>query len=397
MDLIINQHPAGLNPGRISILFNFYCMKNLVILIAVCILISSSSCKRTSNWENNIENGDGLIAVFPQLQYASVNVFFADSNLLVNPNGILWLKDLLIIKDSNKELLSVYNNKNKEFMCKMITQGKGPHEFMSVNIHAYCADTLMVSSIVGERKNIYLYSYNSIKNCQAHPERIITLTYQNVADKISKCIVFHDNIISSGQFAEGVFHEFGLDGKFNRNFDTYPKINNSMEFNNYHLGHVFGYNTSFAINDSQSKFASTDRNSLTIHKYDAKKDDYVKTFFVQWHVPEVPNTSTDEKGNNVTIRSASGCIVGSGDLVSMGGLLYTPFSSSTIKNAMKSHSENIFDMLLCFNWDGNPISIIQLDKKICYNLITDVDETNLYSIQVDEKTGFKQIVQISIN
>lgn len=372
-------------------------MRIFIVLPIVAIIIGFSSCNGKNNWTKNINNADELIANFSKVKSASINEFVTDSNQLINPNGILWLKDLLIIKDAGKELLSIYNIRSKEFMCKMISQGKGPHEFMSVNVYGYCSDTLMVSSIVGERKNIYLYSYKSIKKCQTHPDRIITLSYQNVADKISNYIVFQNKILSSGQFGEGVFHEFGLDGKYKRNFDRYPKIHNSMEYNNYHLGHVFGYNTSFAINESKSKFASTDKNSLTIYKYNVKNNEYLKSFFVQWHVPEVPTTSTDEKGNNVTIRSASGCIVGSGDLVSMNGFLYTPFSSSTIMDAMKSASENIFDMLLCFDWNGQPISIIKLDKKICYNLITDDDETNLYSIRVDENTGFKQIVQIKIN
>lgn len=372
-------------------------MKNIIVLPIFIIIIGLFSCKRTGNWMNNIKDANELITAFSQVQNASVNNFLSDSSTLINPYNIFRIKDLMIITDIGQKLLTVYNNDSKELMGKMISHGRGPHEFMSVNVHGYCEDTLMVTSIIGERKSIYLYSYNSIKKYQAHPDRIIYLGYQNVADKISKCIVFRNKIICSGQFAEAVFHEFDLNGKFKRNFDTYPKIYNSMEFNNYHLGHVFGYNTSFAINDSQSKFASTDRNSLTIHKYDAKKDEYIKTFSVQWHVPVVPTTTTDEKGNHETIRSADGCIVGSGDLVSMGGFLYTSFSSSTISDAMKNPTPNHYDMLLCFNWEGDPVSIVKLDKKICHNLITDDKETKLYSMRVDEKTGFKKIVQISLN
>ena len=372
-------------------------MKNFSLLLIPIFLIIFCSCKETGSWAKNIKDANEFIAAFSEVQNASVNNFLSDSSTLINPYNIIRIKDLMIITDIGQKLLTVYNNDSKELIGKMISHGRGPHEFMSINVHGYCEDTLMVTSIIGERKSIYLYSYNTIKECQAHPQRIINLDYQNVADKISKCMVLRNNIICSGQYAEGVFHEFDLNGKFKRNFDTYPKINNSMEYNNYHLGHVFGYNTSFATNDSQSKFASTDRNSLTIHKYDAIKDEYIKTFYVQWHVPEVPTTTTDEKGNNSTIRSADGCIVGSGDLVSMGGFLYTPFSSSTISDAMKNPTPNNFDMLLCFNWEGDPVSIVKLDKKICYNLITDDKETMLYSMRVDEKTGFKEIVQIKLN
>ena len=288
----------------------------------------------------------------------------------------------------------VYNMDNKKFICRMISVGKGPNEFLRADAFRFDENSVMFLDMY--RNKVQIFSLDNIGNCDVTPYKKFKLLRKNTGDVVYSCFYFNNFLIGSGLFKKDRFCIFSIDGVAHKTFGDFPEVKFNGEYDNYHLGYVFSSIVDFGSNSQSKKIAYTSNNSLSIYSYSAKKDEFNKTFDVQWYIPKIKE-ATYNNGKPSVLQFGNGLTIGAGNLAVTKKYLFFPFSKNEYIDSYKLGYADYFGYIFVMDWDGNPIARLKLDKRIMFPLEIDKEEQYLYSTHTDLETGLPQIVRFDIS
>jgi hypothetical protein len=367
-------------------------MKKLIIFI---LFTSLMSCKNTPDkWETKVKNVQDMLNSFHKEIEIKAEVFIDDSVHLSNPFTLKIIKNFLLIENmlnGDGKLISVYNMSSKQYVGEFLSKGRGPNEFLHVTLCRYYADTIMALDVF--RKEAQLFSINKIQKCDQLPDRKFRFRICEKADQINQCLWLDDKLICSGQFMQGRVQCFDSNGRFIKYFGTYPKVSYNGSLDNYHLGYVYGTDTSFASNVKQDKFAFSERYAFCI--YEKTQYSFNKLFEAHWNIPKIYEASY--KNDKPYVVRSGDDMVGSGNIAASEKYFFAPFSEYNYRDIMKQGIENYYGYILVLDWNGNPIAKLKLDKEIHFPLEIDDKGKYLYSIHTDLQSGFSQIVRFNLS
>lgn len=365
------------------------------LIIGIFILILCTDKKKSAECVNEIVDIDDMFNSFKKEIDVKVEVFLNDTVQLRKPFLFKICKDYIIIYDKDDSTFySVYDMQKKVFICRFLRRGRGPDEYLQPSINNFGEDSIMVVDKMSS-SNIAIYSIGKIIKGDNLPDRIIKLEKADEGDVIKTCFFFNNSLLVTGQFIRGRYHIFNLNGGIQKIFGSYPTVNSKVDYDNLHLGYIFGSSETIQSNSQYSKIACITKSALTIFNYDNKVDSFNRTFNLKWYTPEIME-ATYKNGKPYVLRRGNGAKIGAGNLAANDKYLFFPFSKYEVQEIIKQGVHDYYGYIFVTDWNGNPLARLKLDKRIHFPLEIDVKGTHLYSTHVDPKSGFAQIVKIDI-
>ncbi len=358
-----------------------------ILYIIICFV--AFSCKRQP--ENEIKTIDEVLKYFNKTIKVKAENFLSDTLTLMNPFDFKIFNDVLLVEEIVKvdnNIFSVYDIHNQKLIGKFLKLGKGPNEFLGARIFPWRNDSLMVLKVFS--RECQIFSHSKIKSCNNLPDRKIIFQSPNKGEQIDQCFFFNNNIITSGQFKNGVFNIYNTSGQYIKTIGQYPSVNYSKSIDNYELGYIFGPTYSFIGNNDKliayiyhAGFSITDKNLNESSK-------------IIWNKPLI-GEATYKDGKPIVSQKGQGLMLGAGDITANNKYIFISFSKYDFYSSMKLGIENEYDYILISDWKGNPIGKFELDNPIKGSLEIDTSGNYLYAMRVDIKTGFPQIIRYNIS
>jgi hypothetical protein len=370
--------------------------KYRILTIVICLNLVLA-CHNEKGWISRIKTPQEFINIFPQEFEINAEVFIDDTINLLNPFSVEILGNLLWVKNpgtSSNKLISVFDINSKDYLGDLLKKGNGPYEHNNSICHNISKDSLFVLEFYSKRAS--LFSVEKVRNLDDTPDRVINIKTKNLSENIYRTISFNNSFICSGEFAQGRFNTFSLNGYSLQMFGKYPDINFNDTISNYHLGNLFGSNLWFCSNLNNSRLAAINKYSLTLFDFNQKDESFTEYFNIQWWKPKIANAGS-LKGRVFVLRNAAEEYLGAGTIITKDEYLLFPFSKFSVADVFKSGTENEYNYILVMNWEGTPVARFELDKSISSSLALDNEGNYLYSIHTDTHTGFKQIVRFNMN
>jgi len=365
---------------------------SIIILLHVVL-----ACENKRDWTTQLNTPQEFINIFPQEFKINAEIHIDDTINLLNPFSVETLGSLLWVRNqgtSGTKLISVFDINSKEYIGDMLNKGNGPSEYNNCAFHNITKDTVLVLGFYTKRAS--LFSVEKLRNLDQTPDRVFKINTENKEESIYKTISFNNRLIASGEFKQGRFISYSLNGNPLNKFGKYPEINFNDTISNYHLGNLFGSNLWFCSNMDNSRLAAINRSSLILFDFNQKDESFTESFNVEWWKPEIVNAGS-LNGKIFVARNAKGAFYGAGSIVTKGEYILFPFSKFSVADVFKSGTENRYNYILVMDWEGTPIARFALDKSISSSLSLDNEGNYLYSIHTDMQTGFKQIVRFNVH
>ena len=218
-----------------------------------------------------------------------------------------------------------------------------------------------------QTKNYYKSSIDSfLKNPDFRPAKSILFN-----SEIKKLNAFNDSVfVAEGSFGNCRLALYNEKGLLLNTILKYPEIDQANTKEYLRLA----YQGKFSLKPNDMKFAYMTYNSSNIgfYKIEGKEIHLIKEIFLQNPLKEL--TSSGDLKACVPLKD---CKVGYSDIFSTQKFLYALYSDEKVLNN-KSKSSDI----LVYDWNGNPIKILKLDKKVSFICVSENDSI-LYAISND--------------
>ncbi len=365
---------------------------SIIILLHVVL-----ACENKRDWTTQINTPQEFINTFPLEFGLSAEVHINDTINLLNPFSVETLGSLLWVKNqgtSGTKLISVFDINSKDYIGDMFKKGNGPSEYNYSRCYNISKDTMLVLGFYTKKAS--LFSAEKLRNLDQTPDRVFKINTENKEENIYKTISFNNRLIASGEFEQGRFTTYSLNGNPLQKFGEYPSINFNDTISNYHLGNLFGANLWFCSNRDNSKLATSSKYSLSLYDFSAKNDSFTEYFNVEWWKPEIVNAG-NLRGKVFVGRTTRGDYKGAGSMVTKGEYILFPYSQYSVADIIKNGIENYYNYIMVMDWESTPLARFKLDKSISSSLSIDNEGNYLYSIHTDMETGFKQIVRFNVH
>ena len=371
-------------------------LNNFILIIVLFMFISCKGEKNNSGWESEVEDINELFNSFEEETNVQTEIFLNDTVNLLRPFYFRICQNFLIVRDSDDSTyLSIYDIETKSFLKRFLKKGKGPNEYLNPYFNNFGEDSIMVLD-ASMASTISIFSVNSILVGNNTPDRIIHLKKDKDQDITNKCFFVNNSLIGTGLFDSGRYCIYDLNGNILKKFGSFPKVISRVNYDNYHLGYIFSSREVIRGNSQFTKIASVAQSSFSIYSYDNKIEAFDQSFSLNWYTQEI-GEATYKDGKPYVARNGVGAKIGAGDLVVNDKYLFFPFSKDEFIELVKQGIHDYYGYIFIFDWDGNPVAKLKLDKRIQFPLEFDSNGKKLYSTHIDTKTGFAQIVSIDVS
>ena len=371
--------------------------KNLIHALFITLLgITLISCKKMPDWQHVIKTPADLLNVFNNEYLIESEIWLNDTSILIDIFDIQFTEGLVIIKVNHppdQYHFQVFNFTTKEFIGKFIKRGRGPFEYVNCQPFNYKNDTIAILDYL--QPNLCLYSTKNIKELNEKPNKCIQFKSNDKFDAITKIFFFNNNIICTGIFTNDMYKVFDIHGNYQFGFGRAWEYQSKDTLSNPHIGTLFSGCSHFLSTKEQNKLAVG--NSFGLKIFDYCPDNIIKfseIFTVQWSIPPVVDNGF-HSGKPFVSRSATEYI-GAGRFVSVGDLIFFPFSTLSIAESVSKGIINEYNYMVIIDWEGNPVAKLKLDKPIFSTLQKDLNLEYLYAKHTDIETGFPQVIRFSI-
>jgi hypothetical protein len=354
------------------------------------------SCNKKTDWQQNISTPADLINTFINEIEIESEVWIKDTLILMDIFDIQFIEGLTLIKVNHppdQYHFQVFNFNTREFIGKYIKRGKGPYEYINCLSFRYKNDTIVI--LDWHQSNLCFFSANNINGLNDKPNNCIQFKFADKGDAITKLIFFNNYLICTGIFSNDINKVFDIYGNYLFGFGRSWEYLSKDTLSNPHIGTLFGGCVHFLSNMDQDKLAIGNSFGLKIFDYCPDNIlEFSEIFTVQWSIPPVVDNGF-HSGKPFVSRSATEYI-GAGRFVSVGDLIFFPFSTYSIAESVSKGIINEYNYMVIIDWEGNPVAKLKLDKPIFSMLQKDLNEEYLYAKHTDIETGFPQVIRFSI-
>jgi hypothetical protein len=344
-------------------------MKNQLIPIALVTMILCSCGKENESALNLFAGKDAIQLV--------ANSSHFEKDALANPYLIMKIDSFIIVHDMYEmQHFSVFNAVSGKYLTRFGNIGNGPGELLTGNVLSIYRKNLYSFDI--PRRYIFKYNVEALINDEAsRPETVGKFAdipdayFSRILPVDSACFLGGGVYKSQYQHLlmneKGEITDYGID-----------IFNKQESFNDVYK---FLSNQGILVNHpDRAKFVYSVSNSSNIDFFEVTDQKLHPTKSYRLHNPAFKNENIGRESYSIEYKDDA--IIGYIDLSSTHEYVYALYTDRT--RIDKNGRENPYasNIILVFDWDGNPDKIYQLDREVYYIA---VDENNkiLYALLKD--------------
>ncbi|MDR2909960.1 MAG: TolB-like 6-bladed beta-propeller domain-containing protein [Bacteroidales bacterium] len=335
-------------------------MKKILLSIVVSIFIVLVSCKNDKVL---------LSSLFPDNEIYHLKELNYPEDSILKPDFIYSFGDFILLSEPKSDyLLSSYNIKTKE-LNRFITKGNGPEELLDVQqIGSFKNDnTFFAKSTFTENMFVFESVDNKIHKLSATP----------IPDNIVSLCTDGDLLIYSkyGDYRYSVY---------NNSNKSKIEFGDSIVYNNFSQNMISRTLQGLCTNSTEKKtiaWFSIYGDAYEIYDYSDLSDIKNTKQVLSW-LPsvtaqrEIPVMNTDTK-------------LGVPSVTSSDKYIYALYSENTLMDAATLQDDVFFcKKILVFDWEGNPVKILQIDKEL-RSISFNKQQKIIYGIGKDENANLR--------
>ena len=331
-------------------------------IIFLFIVFSLYSCKNKS---------DDILSLFND-KYKEIHQIQSipcDSFIISQDGDMLLSGDRIVMLDPNSQFhFILFDKKNARFIKRFVPKGNGPEEFLYIkNFQVKDDSTLLLFEPF--KKKMTEYTFNNDKNTEY--DYSLKAVEWTEADPLYAIKTENYFVLTNCQ-EEGFFSLCDKNGKKIGAFFSYP-AKNAQESSYDNVYKAFAYQGGVLSRPQSDQFVYFSYNAPIVQFYHAKNDSIVK---IKEHLFRYVDYKIDGETSAMNAQAPFGFLTG----YATRRYVYLPYSGKSTKE--KGSSASTGEKILVFDWEGNPVSCIQLDIPI-RGICVDENDKQMWAIGFD--------------
>lgn len=349
-------------------------MKKVFYLLVLCLFFSCSNSK---------ENNHTLTGLFADRHHAISDEMPLDFDSIRNPYMILCINQCIVFADIfQPDFMTVFNEKSGKYIGNFLAKGNGPNEFVHLSSMQRVGEKLFLWDSGKSNMAFIEMNKDSLENYKCrfipiHQDSIFISAFQVFA-------LDEDYFVSSGVIKGHRFAILDKKGEPIAYFGEYPESDSEKEKSDVEL--ALSNQCSYAYQPEKQILVVGNGMGENIQFYDLANK-YSPRLIKEYNFSS-PQYKMDGEGSVIYQKEN---IIGFTDLLPHSDYCIGFFSGETLKDPGKYGSNK----LLFFDWEGNPVKMINLEDT--YSNITINEEGNrVYLLGKDPQTGDFKIYTITV-
>ena len=350
------------------------------ILILGFILLLSQSCSK--------KNPDSMLQLFPKEAEIRGTIMPIKENLLGHPMELINIDSLLIIVEFGSDTwLNIISSKTGRQINTCLTLGKGPTDVQYLKQISVYNNTKFFDIYDSQTRKLHTYYIDSILN-DREITPIKTSSFEFAANKFFDILKYKSNFISTGIIWDGKYAILDSAGNTVNVCSNYPADPKHPHVDYDILGMAYQGTLKTKPNGKRMVWAGYSSDMFEIYEIEDHQLNIIKNYCYDLPIYE------EERGGmgGFSASPLSNSKRAFNDMDVTEKYIYTLYSGRSreecdIETAIKGNT------ILIFDWDGNPIKNLKLDRLI--NRFT-VSSDNKFIYAIAE-TPYPVIVKYPIN
>lgn len=347
-------------------------MKHIYYFIIPFLLLSMSCSEREKKFHDSI---------FSNTLELSQSDFNIDEKDLAQIEGIHCNDSILIVLDFHSgDSYTIFDINSGKVIRRFGAIGQGPDE-IPLGTYGYIEDKYFYL-FYDQIGYIGKYSIDSVCNtkCILHPHRLAK--YQLEETQLSRAISLNDSIFLGAGTYKSKFQYVLFDKKNNIiDYDVEIYNSNNKEFNKYHKFLSNQGNLKKRPNKNQFVYSLNFSSNLDFVEIDNNKIHLIKS--LHFGNPNYQPVSNDNLNRVIPSKDN---IIGYLDICATEEYIYALYADKKIFTDNKSNDYNS-DIILVFDWSGNPVKKLKLNKKAFYICVNEKNK-RLYAAVTNKTFGW---------
>lgn len=355
---------------------------SFLFIIVLSGIVFYYSCSKQSDLQNSPTE------LFHSVQNLKSTTLIS-GDILKNTEQILLLDSLLIIHDkvevgNDYFLYSVFDLNNESILGYFGREGRGPEEYYFPSFMSRISGNKSkfgIHNSVQSQFNVIEISYSSNRQLNISESKFeISPNYFRIGKS-------GNNFVGTGRFQDGRYAISNDQGKITKVYGDYP-FQNELHLNNFSAGMAF--QSRFAFHYEGNKAVSATSASANLEILELTNGELKTISKHHSYPPQFEDQSQSEEFISVVWDTDN--YWGYHNIDVSYKYIYALYSGRKIGD-----SDRFFygDKILVFDWNGNPIIQLNLDKEVS-DITVSKDDTGIYGITTDEESGESEIIYFQI-
>lgn len=287
---------------------------------------------------------------------------------------IYCVDNLLIAYDvDNTFLFSITDMSKKVMLSKFGKLGQGPNEILGMVTATSVINKNTISFFEPNKSILYTINYEDTTN----PVLTEVISVKEIGMIMTLTPLSSDLFIATGIFEQGRYMLLDKSGKvISYNFD-YPSFSNDEIFTNAHKAMAF--QGELTVRPDGKRFFSTCEDSEVFEIIELTQNNKLNKLF-QFH-GELGNFKPEGDGiNSVSAAVSRNSKMKFIDSCCTQKYIYLLYSDRVIGDNL--YNAYLANKVLVFDWDGNPVKLLNLDTDVS-NIAINEDDRYMYGYNID--------------
>lgn len=357
-------------------------MKNRIILLISIVTIALCSCNKTNQSAMDLFVDKEEIKLFMDSLY-----FEKDS--LAKPYLLTVIDTFLLVHDVyDMKHFTVFNTMSRKCVTRFGNIGIGPGELSIGNVLSVRKKAIYSFDI--PRRYIFKYNLNDFINEDKSIPKTIAKFEHIPETHLSRVISVGDSCFLGGGVYKSKYQHLLFDEKGNILDYGIETFHHQESFDNMYK---FLSNQGILISHPEkNKHVYTVKNSANIDFIEIENK---KLKLVKSHRLNDPQFKNEDLGkDSYSIDYDKNTVIGYMDVAPAHNFVYTLYADKSIVNKNGKYNSRSSDIVLVFDWEGNPIKKYKLNKEVYY-ITVDEDKNIIYAL-LQDKDFFWNIVSFNI-
>ena len=356
-------------------------MKNQIIFISI-IVVALCSCRKTNQSAMDLFTDKEEIQLLP-------DSFAFEKDSLAKPYLLTAIDSFLLVHDVfDMKHFTIFNAITGKYVTRFGNIGTGPGELLVGNVLGICKKVVYSFDI----PRSYILKYNLkdiINNDKSIPEVVAKFEYIPKTH-LSRVISLGDSCFLGGGVYQSKYQYLLLDAKGDILDYGITIFNHQESFNDIHK---FLSNQGILKNHPDgNKYVYSVNNSANIDFIEIVDG---KLNLVKSHRLYNPQFQNESFGNDAySIDYKKNTIIGYIDISTSNEYVYTLYTDKTLVNDNGKSNRHSSDIILVFDWAGNPVKKYKLSQEVYY--ITIDEEKKIFYALLQDKEYNWDIVSFNI-
>lgn len=347
-------------------------MYSKTIAFYIVLFLISASCKRKL---------DSPIMLFNTTEKKTSNLIkLLDKNLFAQPYRLLNIDSFIILSDFYSSKTYSLINLNSKMSKRIGIVGEGPGEFLKGTVCKEYGNTRELYFYNGMSKKIYFAPIDSfIKDDNYRPKFQIDIKFE--FGSVNRLCMINENLfVVQGNIKGKRFGLIDRKGALLVNKVDFPK--EDVNLKNQKFPNL-AYQGNLCVKPDNSKFTFITFKSANLGIYEVTNSDIKIIKEINLFNPLYSWATFGKDMTSCVPNNASK--IGYLDSYCTNKYIYTLYNDKTLVDDNNEPNEFNSNLVLIYDWNGNPIKMLKLDNKVEYICVDSKDQF-LYAITSSDES-----------